>query len=441
MSIEVQDRDAIVSKVIEIVSAEERDAFIAQACGDDEGLRRQVEEMVAAHLETRSNSDKPAVTVDEAHPVRRDWEQVIANHAEDHEKLLVAASRPSKGARKTSRRLAIAAALLLLVVAGVGGASLAVWAWRAEERARTAVRQAAEERDQARKSETEVKHQLDQVEAARHATAKERDQALEAAKEARDSAEVTKAVLAFLNDKMLTAGRPMGWSGGQGKDVTLRQAVDAAESKVAGSFADQPLAEASVRETLGSTYLDLEEAKRAVKQFERALALRESLLGPDAPATGDCRNKLAVAYRLAGRTDEAGRLFDRNPHSSSHASALAVRGSMLLSQKKPVEAERKLRECLAIREKIQPDDWTTFDATALLGEALLEQKKYTDAEPLLLSGYKGMKEREAKIPSADKVRLTQALERLVRLYEVWGKNDKVAKWRKELEMAEASKKS
>ena len=31
----------------------------------------------------------------------------------------------------------------------------------------------------------------------------------------------------------------------------------------------------------------------------------------------------------------------------------------------------------------------------MLGEALLEQKKYPEAEPLLLSGYEGMKQREA----------------------------------------------
>jgi len=34
----------------------------------------------------------------------------------------------------------------------------------------------------------------------------------------------------------------------------------------------------------------------------------------------------------------------------------------------------------------------------MLGEALLLQKKYTEAEPLLLQGYEGMKLREAMIP-------------------------------------------
>jgi hypothetical protein len=65
----------------------------------------------------------------------------------------------------------------------------------------------------------------------------------------------------------------------------------------------------------------------------------------------------------------------------------------------------------------------------MLGEALAGQKKYAEAEPLLLAGYKGMKEREATIPEPfRKVRLTEALERLVRLYEATGRKDEAAKW-------------
>ena len=160
-------------------------------------------------------------------------------------------------------------------------------------------------------------------------------------------------------------------TGGQGKDITLRKAVDAAESQVADTFMDRPTAEASVREMLGLAYLSLGEPARAVQQYQRSLALRESMQGVDHPDTAECRNQLAVAYRLAGRTAEAGRLFARNPNSPAYASALAVRGSMLLLENNPAEAELKLRECLTIRQKIQLDDWTTFDTMSILGEALL----------------------------------------------------------------------
>ena len=49
----------------------------------------------------------------------------------------------------------------------------------------------------------------------------------------------------------------------------------------------------------------------------------------------------------------------------------------------------------------------------MLGGALLGQQNYTDAEPLLLKGYEGLKAREATIPPQGKDRLPEALERLV----------------------------
>ena len=42
--------------------------------------------------------------------------------------------------------------------------------------------------------------------------------------------------------------------------------------------------------------------------------------------------------------------------------------------------------------------WTTFNTKSLLGASLLGQKKYAEAEPLLVAGYSGLKQREAKIP-------------------------------------------
>jgi len=93
-----------------------------------------------------------------------------------------------------------------------------------------------------------------------------------------------------------------------------------------------------------------------------------------------------------------------------------------------------LRDCLSIREKQQPDAWTTCNARSMLGGALLSQKMYADAEPLLRKGYEGMKQREATIPLPVKdLRLREALERLVHLYDAWGKPDEAASWRKELE--------
>jgi len=75
-----------------------------------------------------------------------------------------------------------------------------------------------------------------------------------------------------------------------------------------------------------------------------------------------------------------------------------------------------------------------LDCSTLLGGALLGQEKCADAEPLLVQGYQGMKSREAKMPDAARMHLAQALERLVQLYDAWGKSDQAEPWRKKLEL-------
>jgi hypothetical protein len=101
------------------------------------------------------------------------------------------------------------------------------------------------------------------------------------------------------------------------------------------------------------------------------------------------------------------------------------------------EAESLLRECLTIREAKAPEDWTTFNTKSLLGAALLGQQRFDEAKPLLLDGYRGMKEREATIPAEAAVRIPEALERLVRFYEATGEPTEAAAWRAELDAERA----
>jgi len=63
----------------------------------------------------------------------------------------------------------------------------------------------------------------------------------------------------------------------------------------------------------------------------------------------------------------------------------------------------------------------------------LPKKRLNDAEQVLIKGYEGMQQREAKIPGESKVRIRQAMERLVRLFETKGETGTSAEWRKKLE--------
>jgi eukaryotic-like serine/threonine-protein kinase len=127
--------------------------------------------------------------------------------------------------------------------------------------------------------------------------------------------------------------------------------------------------------------------------------------------------------------------------SPEYALELSKFGLSLLQRGSAPEAEAVLRECLAIREAKEPDAWSTFFTYSTLGESLLAQKKFAEAEPLLLKGNEGLKARESDIPSDARIRFIQSLERLVRLYTEWEKPDQANSWKEKLAAVQDSGKT
>jgi serine/threonine protein kinase/tetratricopeptide (TPR) repeat protein len=236
--------------------------------------------------------------------------------------------------------------------------------------------------------------------------------------------------------------------------------------------------------TLGLFYKEAGKLDLALPLLEETVKVMKARLGVDYPDTLICMNNLALAYLAKGKLDLALPLLEETLKLSSgklgaghpqtlkrmndlariyqdvgklgqsetwrrkwlavvkdqsgsdsilYAGELAALGLNLLQQKKWNDAESVFRDCLAIRAKKQPDAWTTFNTQSLLGAALMGQKKYTEAEPLLIEGYAGMKQRAEKIPSPTKMHLAEAGQRLIALYEATGNKDAAAKWRKQLE--------
>jgi len=105
-------------------------------------------------------------------------------------------------------------------------------------------------------------------------------------------------------------------------------------------------------------------------------------------------------------------------------SALAMRGRCLLKLGRFAEAEPCLRRCLAIRETKLPVDWSRFSAQSLLGGALLGQQEYAEAEPFLIEGYEGLKARVGAIPPEGRSNLSEAGERVFRLYDALDQPDR-----------------
>ncbi|HKS95501.1 MAG TPA: tetratricopeptide repeat protein, partial [Terriglobia bacterium] len=101
-----------------------------------------------------------------------------------------------------------------------------------------------------------------------------------------------------------------------------------------------------------------------------------------------------------------------------------------LSQGKFTASEPLAREAVDFCRKKQPEDWERFRAESLLGASLAGEKKYAEAEPLLLEGYQGMLARKDRIDVPNRYHLELAHRWLVQLYQAWGKPDQAAQWSK-----------
>ena len=232
--------------------------------------------------------------------------------------------------------------------------------------------------------------------------------------------------------------------------------------------------------SLAAGYWSAGKLNRSIPLLEEALKLRIVKSGTDDAETWRVRANLGVNYRDAGRLADAvplleaarrasrehpflrpyaaellaaymrARQFDKAtalakellaegraampPDSPQLSGLLAQMGSTFLDLEEWAEAEPILRECLAMREKVEPEAWRTFNTKSMVGATLLGQKKYAEAEPLLKAGYDGMKQRVDKIPPQAKNYLVAALDRLIALAEATGNADDLKKRQEEKAM-------
>ncbi|MBX9584707.1 MAG: tetratricopeptide repeat protein, partial [Gemmataceae bacterium] len=186
---------------------------------------------------------------------------------------------------------------------------------------------------------------------------------------------------------------------------------------------------------LGVNYTDSGRPAEGVPLLERAYAARTK----DPAGLGWVGAQLANAYAAAGRPADAVRVFGEElteqralnkPGGLGLSFTLATFGKRLVDLD-PVAAEPVVRECLELRQKLGTVAWAIASAKSLLGEVLLRQGKYAEAEPLLLAGYEGLKAEAKNIPPQGRQNVPEAADRLVELYGALGKPAEVAKWRAE----------
>jgi tetratricopeptide (TPR) repeat protein/predicted Ser/Thr protein kinase len=191
-------------------------------------------------------------------------------------------------------------------------------------------------------------------------------------------------------------------------------------------------------ETLAHVYEDEGKYAQAEALLGRALEIGRRVLGPEHPYIFNCLSDLASVYQREGKYDLAGKYAAqalaglRHALGPQHPDTMVSEADLALayvSQGKFAEAEPVAREAVEAEKKVQPDDWQRYRAESLLGASLAGQRKYADAEPLLLEGYQGILARKDHIAVSDQYHLELAHRWLVQFYQAWGKPDKAAEWK------------
>jgi serine/threonine protein kinase len=263
--------------------------------------------------------------------------------------------RLNKFARRHRAAVLTAAAVTALLL---GGAAVAGWqalrATRAEAEARAAAaaERRAKEEAEARQAETE-------------------------------------AVLGFVVNQVLSAARPEGQAGGLGREVTLRKALEAAVPAVEKSFPNEPLIEARLRLTLGTSFAFLGDYQKAAEQSAAARALYTRCRGPDAPDTLRSANNLANSYYALGRYADALQLYQETlalqkaklgPDDPETLPARNNLANCYASLGRHADALQLREETLALRkEKLGPDHPDTLTAMSNLANSYAAVGRQADA--------------------------------------------------------------
>lgn len=172
--------------------------------------------------------------------------------------------------------------------------------------------------------------------------------------------------------------------------------------------------------------------------LEDAVQLSDKLYGRKDPRTLNRLSSLAGLLNFQGQYVEAESIMRavvdgmREVYGAGNPQTLMMMnnlGLLLIQLDKLDEAEELLRMTVELADKAAPPGHWFRDAARLsYGECLLGQRRFEQAEPLLLE----CQQRLSESMGAQHFRTRGAVDNLVKLYEAWGKPDQAADWRAKL---------
>jgi tetratricopeptide (TPR) repeat protein/tRNA A-37 threonylcarbamoyl transferase component Bud32 len=213
----------------------------------------------------------------------------------------------------------------------------------------------------------------------------------------------------------------------------LRGSLDEYRKLPAGTYVEM----AVTLSNLGALLIAKGKYDEAEPLVLEGLALRRKVLGNAHTSTAGALFRLSDLRYRQGRYTEAEKaaqesieIFKRalaTPQDSTLFTNPVLEMGMILDKiGRLQEAETRLRQALDIRTRLLPKgNLGIAKAEGALGECLTAQKRYAEAEPLLLDSYDGLRSRQGEKDP----RVIEALDRLVKLYEQIGNTEALLKYR------------
>jgi len=204
-------------------------------------------------------------------------------------------------------------------------------------------------------------------------------------------AKISQAVNEFLKEDLIRSVDPHV---ALGREVTVRSWLDAASQNVENRFENQPLVEASIRETLGNTYQNLGDFEAAEQHLKRVVQILCDELGEEHPQT------IYATFNLCGALWEAGLAAETQPLclktverskrvlGKEHRTTLLSMNILALVHDTLAnygEAEQLFSEILETsRKAFGQTDMITLLTVGNLAGVVRRAGRYEEAEPLYL---------------------------------------------------------
>jgi serine/threonine protein kinase/Tfp pilus assembly protein PilF len=259
--------------------------------------------------------------------------------------------------------------------------------------------------------------------AERNAT-QEKERATAAEAQAKEEADIAKAVTDFFTKDLLPETSP--YKNPRNKKVTMEEALGHAAARIAGKFSQRPLIEAGIRLHIGIAYQRLGDLTAAQPHLERAWELARRVFGEGHPGMLGFMNQLGGLYFRQGQIAQAEPLLlkelevNRRVNGKTHPETLLSMNNLAVlytGQGKWAEAEPLLVEALEVgRRVLGEEDPHTLQSMCNLAGLYIDQGKLARAEPLV---FKALEARR-RVLGEEHPDTLKSICKLARLYQAQG---------------------